>query len=175
MVAFQISINGEPYCESDDITTLTMVAEEQPRGAGYRISLHAAGPEAPVQWLTSNMKVGDEIVIRVVDTVGLENSGPAGCSFCGREVNDLSTLVQGDSAAICDGCIRAFSAAVKNGTALPLGASFRDEPEWVCGFCGRQPSLLPAVVVRNSAAVCAECLRTCSDLLEDRAGGERGE
>ena len=165
MVTFQISINGKAYCESDDITTVTMVAEEIRRDA-CRISLHAGGGEASVQWLAADLKAGDEIVIRVVEVGELELTGPSGCSFCAREIHDVSTLLQGRSAAICDLCIVSFSRAVKNGTELPLGASLRDEPEWVCGFCGNQPGKIPGVVVRNGAALCPECLRACSDILQ---------
>jgi hypothetical protein len=165
MVTFQISINGKPYCESDDITAVTMVAEEIGREA-CRISLHAGSNEASLQWLAADLKAGDEIIIRVLEVQELEFTGPPGCSFCGREIHDVSLLVQGPSASICDRCITGFSAAVKNATELPLGASLRDEPEWVCGFCGTQPGNIPGVVVRNGAALCPECLRACFDILE---------
>ena len=172
MVAFQISINGKPYCESVDITTMTIVADEIRRD-GYRISLHAAGPDTPVQWFTANMSVGDEILIRVVDPVQLEEDlPPLICSFCGKDANDVHSLITGSSAAICDDCIGDFSAAVKDGRELPLGASLRDEPQWVCGLCANQPGVVPGVVVRNGAAVCPECLRVCSDLLASRSGSE---
>ena len=174
MVTFQISINGKPYCESDDITTVTMVAEEIRRDA-CRISLHAGGSETSLQWLAADLKAGDEIVIRVVEFEEPEFTGPSGCSFCGREIHEVLRLIQGRSAAICDACIRGFSAAVKNGTELPLGASLRDEPEWVCGFCGNQPGNIPGVVVRNGAALCPECLRACSDVLQPVEPAEGGE
>jgi hypothetical protein len=64
MIAFQISINGRKYCESEDISVLTMVAEEIQRRQAFRISLHAGGPDSPLQWLTANLRVGDEIAIR---------------------------------------------------------------------------------------------------------------
>jgi len=171
MVAFQISINGKLYCESQDITALTMVAEEIQRRRGSRISLHVAG-EGPLQWLAANLGAGDEIVVRIVDAAEQEDADPVGCSFCGRDVHDVSNLVLGHSAAttaICAPCIAGFSKAVKSGTALPLGAAIRDEPEWVCGFCSNQPGSIPGVVVRNGAAVCPECLRACADILGDRS------
>jgi hypothetical protein len=168
MVAFQIAINGKTYCESEEITALTMVAEERPRRDGCRISLHACAGEGSVQWLAADLKVGDEIVVRIVEAAELEDAGPAGCSYCGRSIHDALHLVQGPSTAICDRCIADFSAALKNGTALPLGGSIRDEPEWLCGFCAKRADEIPGVVVRNGAAVCPECLRGCADLV----GGE---
>jgi hypothetical protein len=169
MVGFRITINGNTYCESDDISALTMVAEVVARRTGYRISLHAGSGDAPVQWLAADLKIGDEIVIRVVDLAEAEETSPLGCSFCGREVPDVSTLVQGPAAAICDDCIRSFRTALRNATQLPVGASIRGDSEWRCGFCSNQPTNGGGLVVRNGAAVCPECLRACSDILDESA------
>jgi ATP-dependent protease Clp ATPase subunit len=116
------------------------------------------------------LSVGDEIAIRVVDTSEFETSEPLTCSFCGREVHEVSTVVQGHTAAICDRCIISFSSAVKNATELPVGASIRDESTWTCGFCHNQPGDIAGVVVRNGAAVCPECLRSCAEILDERPG-----
>src|SRR4051794_40954595 len=105
MIAFQITINGRKHCESEDISVVTMVAEEIERRHAFRISLHAGGHDTPLQWFTANLRAGDEIAIRIVDTSEFEASGPPTCSFCAREVHEVSTLVQGEEAAICDGCI----------------------------------------------------------------------
>jgi hypothetical protein len=169
-VAFQITVNGKPYCESEDITVLTMVAEEIRRRDGHRISLHASAGETQVQWLSANLTVGDEVIVRIVDAAGVDNAGALGCGFCGHEVNDVENLVQGPSVAICDRCIASLSGAVKNANPLPVGASMRDEPEWACGFCANQPGTIPGVVVRNGAAVCPECLRACVDILAESPG-----
>ena len=86
MVAFEITINGKPYCESEDITVLTMVVEEIQRRGGQRISLHASGAsEGPLQFLAANLGVGDEIVVRIVEASEGAESGPAGApSAAGR-------------------------------------------------------------------------------------------
>jgi len=173
MVAFQITINGQKYCESEDISVLTMVVEEIRRRDALRISLHAGGPDSALQWLTGNLRVGDEITIRIVDTSEFEATGPSACSFCAREVHEASTVVQGHTAAICDSCITNFSTAVKNGTELPVGASMRDEPTWICGFCHNQPGNVAGVVVRNGSAVCPECLRTCAELAHETGNNLR--
>ena len=166
MITFEISINGKRYCESEDITILTLVAEEIQRRAGHRISLHTrTAAEGPLQQLAANLGVGDEIAVRIVDVLDDDKSDPQGCTFCGRDVHDVSDLVQGPAAAICDRCVLEFSHALKNGSTLPVGGSIRTEPEWVCGFCAKQPGSIPGVVVRNGAAVCPECLRACSDIM----------
>jgi hypothetical protein len=165
MAAFQIRINGKTYCESDDISVITMSAEELPQRGGYRISLHAGSQDTPVQWLTADFAVGDEITIQVVDESAEHGNAPEECSFCGRDMHALSNLVQGASVAICDHCVTEFSNAVKTGDALPLGTSIRSEPEWICGFCSNKPGEPKGVLVRNGAALSPECLRACSDVL----------
>jgi len=168
--AFQITINGKPYGESEDITVLTLVAEEVRRRSGERISLHASASESQMQWLAANLTIGDEIVVRIVDASELEDAGPHGCNFCGRDVHEVSKLLEGPAGAICDGCITSFSDAVKNVAPLPLGASIRDEPEWTCRICAKQPGRIPGVVVRNGAAICPECLRAAVEILDTSPG-----
>jgi ATP-dependent protease Clp ATPase subunit len=118
--------------------------------------------------MTANLGVGDQIVIEVVDLVGERESEPLHCDFCGRDVTEVSTLVQGSAGSICDQCITEFSTAVHQGHTLPLGASFRDDSEVSCRFCGQAPPVIGPVVMRNGAAVCGECLRTGADILSDR-------
>jgi hypothetical protein len=164
-VAFQIIVSGKPFCQSEDLDAVTMVAEERPRRDGCRVSLHARAGEAPVQWLATHLGVGDEIVVRLVETEDLEAARPQGCSFCGREACDVGSLVMGPSSAICDGCIRGFSEALTGGGTLPLGATIRDGPEWVCAFCDNRPGAIAGVIVRNGVAICPECLRASRDIL----------
>lgn len=127
--AFRISINGEPYCESDDLTTLTMVVDDVRRRAHQRITLYATASRGPLRWMTSDLGVGDKIVIEIVDAAVEQPSEPPHCDFCGRDMFDVSTLVQGESGNICDLCIAAFSKAVHDGSAFPLGTSLRDESD----------------------------------------------
>jgi len=166
LITFQISINGKTYHESEEITVLTMIVEEVRRRMEPRISLHAGSAgEGALQWLKPNLGVGDEIVIRIVETAEQEDSESLMCSFCGREAHEVSNLIAGQSAFICDGCIQGFGSALRDGTALPLGASIRDEYEWACGICDKHPGAIPGVIVRNGAAICPECLHACSDIL----------
>jgi hypothetical protein len=166
--AFRITINGEPFCEAEDLTTVTM-AVDQVRGQNeQRITLYANANEGHLQWMTASLGVGDQIVIEVVDAVAEGESEPLHCDFCGRDVHDVSILVQGKTGSICDQCITGFSTAVHKGSALPVGASFSNDSESPCRFCGKAPPAIAAVVMRNGAAVCAECLRTGADILGER-------
>jgi hypothetical protein len=165
-IAFQIAVNGKPYCESEDITAFTMVVEQVRRGDS-RISLHASAGESPLQWLSANFSIGDEVTVRIIDAADLVDQEPRVCNFCGRNAHDVRSMVQGGSVTICDGCINGLGGALKSGTPLPLGALIREETEWTCGFCRKAPGEIPGVIVRNGAAICPECLRACADILTD--------
>jgi ClpX C4-type zinc finger len=167
MSAFRISINGKPWFDSDDLTTLTMAIEELRRNPRPRISIHAAAGEGPMQWLDADLKAGDTIVIEVLADVeeDEEETSPLVCSFCGRPSHDVHHLLESRSTRLCSVCVADFGAALSNSGALPVGASFRDEPERVCGFCGRHPKDIPGVIVRNAAAICPPCVHASADIL----------
>lgn len=122
MVVFEISINGQPHCEGEDVTTVTIVAEQLARGERVSIHAQAAGDEN-LQWLAANLAAGDEILIRIVDTTQLPDPGPHGCSFCGREIHDFKKLVHGREVAICDTCISGFAAVGQTGAKPPTLAT----------------------------------------------------
>jgi hypothetical protein len=164
--AFRITINGQPFCEADDLATVTMAVEDVRARNGQRISLYANEHEGPLHWMTACLGVGDRIVIEVVDAT-VEAGEPPRCDFCGREAVEVSAVVQGQAGSICDLCVSGFSAAVHKGDTLPTGASFRDDSISTCRFCGKAPPAIGGVVVRNGAALCAECLRTAADILGD--------
>ena len=175
---FRITINGEPFCEADDLTTATIVVEELRRRVERRITLYATGCEGRLQWMTANLTVGDRIVIEIADAVAASQLNAQQCDFCGRDAHDVYAVIRGPAGSICDACITTFSAAVQKGSpsALPSGAAFRDDSTLSCRFCGKAPPAIAGVVMQNGAAICAECLRSGADMLGDsQPGNPRGE
>ena len=165
--AFRITINGEPFCETEDLTAVTMAVDEVRGQDAERITLYANAAEGHLQWMTASLGVGDQISIEVVDAIADGESEPQRCDFCASDVHDVSILVQGKTGSICDQCISGFSTAVHRGCALPVGASFNNTSDSPCRFCGKAPPAITAVVMRNGAAICAECLRTVADILQE--------
>ena len=168
---FLITINGKAFCEADDLTTATIVVEELRRRVERRITLYASGHEGRLHWMTANLTVGDRIVIEIADAMARSQLKPRKCDFCGRDAHDVHALVRGPAGSICDICIATFSAAVHKGTPLPAEASFRDDSTLSCRFCGKAPPAIAGVVMQNGAGVCAECLRSCADMLADSQPG----
>ena len=179
MIAFEILVNGERCCIGQDVTAVTLVVDWVQRRRAERVSLHVGHPEgsAPsdertVHWLDGHLGVGDEVVIRIVDTEESEPASPkfTTCSFCAAELSGVASLVSGRQVAICSRCIALFDAALASGSPLPLGAQFQDDPQRGCDFCGKVPGDIPGVVVRNGAALCPECLRSCAEIVGIRSG-----
>lgn len=93
-------------------------------------------------------------------------TGDAVCSWCDRPPSEVAKLIAGPKVFICDACIDAAErvAAGARGTwTLTRGGGARHR----CDFCRKKASDARAVVVgpRN---VCAECLRTCREILNSR-------
>ena len=175
MAVFEIKVNGEHRFRGDDVTAITLVADRVGRRDAERIAMHVGTGgrgEREIHHLAANLVAGDEITIRVLEDTELHDSYPApeGCSFCGNSYHNVRSLTAVRQQAICDSCLASFSAVVLTGAALPVGASIReasDAPR--CAFCDKAPPEVPAVLVRNDAAICAGCLRSCVDVGEGDA------
>lgn len=162
MSAFRVSVNGRPWFDSDDLTSLTMAVEALKRSRTPRISLHASARGGAMQWLDAELQPGDAITIDVLDQPVADVV--SGCSFCGRQVDDTPSLVGSRTIQICRPCVDDFAAALGQNAPLPEGASFRDDPELACGICGRHPKDIPGVIFRHDAAICPQCVHACVDL-----------
>jgi ClpX C4-type zinc finger len=162
--AFRITINGEPFCEAEHLTTATIAVDEVRGQDEQRITLYANANEGHLQWMTASLGIGDQIVIEVVDALTERESEPQHCDFCGRDAHDVSILVQGQTGSICDQCISGFSTAVHKGSALPVGASFSNDSDSPCRFCGGTTSDHPpwlCVTAQRSAQSACALARTC--------------
>jgi ClpX C4-type zinc finger protein len=167
MIAFEITINGTQYAESEEITAITVVTDQIGGRKSDRVSVHGQTSEGRIQWLDAHLSIGDEIRIRIADATDGTSSEPTGCSFCARELAEVTKLIQGMTVAICNDCTNHFALSLKEGVALPLGASIHDDPRETCGFCGQGSPDVAGVVVRNGSAVCAQCVRSCEDLFNE--------
>jgi hypothetical protein len=163
MIAFEITINGTPYGETEELTAVTVVAEHVGGRKSERVTVHGQSSDGNLQWLDSHLSIGDEIRIRIVEASGA-GSVPTGCSFCARELAEITRLIQGKTVAICDDCTKRFGVSLKSSAALPIGASIHDDPQQACGFCGQDARDVGGLIVRNASAICPACVRACEDL-----------
>jgi hypothetical protein len=127
-------VNGEQRSRGDNVTAVTLVSERVGRRPYDRVSLHVRegeSPEREVHHFSSDLAAGDEIAIRLLDDADgqAQASAPEACSFCARDLHHLHSLVAGSKVAICDGCISAFEAVIRQGASLPLGTFVQDDGE----------------------------------------------
>jgi ClpX C4-type zinc finger len=73
------------------------------------------------------------------------------CTFCGADSDQASKLIAGPSCYICDECV----------ARARVGFDARGQ----CSFCGKHASIELAVTGTEAAAVCAECLDLCDEIL----------
>lgn len=167
MIAFEILINGTRYGESEDISAVTVVAEQIPRRPSERVTVHGQSVDGQIQWLDSHLSIGDEIRIRVIEASGSRANVPSGCNFCGRGTSEIARLILGRAVAVCDNCTSRFASSLKSGSALPIGASIHDDPKRGCDFCGQHGHDVGGLIVRNAATICPECVHSCEDLFAE--------
>ena len=149
------------------------MADRIDRRNAERVSIHVGGAEGSgksphPQWLGAHLRAGDEVVIRIIEVIDDYEEFVHPCSFCGAEDREVSSLIRGLDVGICYECIASFDAFLKSRATLPLGASIQDRPHQQCSFCGRESGDIAGLLVRNGTGICAECLRSCSDLVEVR-------
>lgn len=90
------------------------------------------------------------------------------CSFCGRPPSEVAKLIAGPDVFICDACV-ARSEQTLAGSAGPGAAGRREDTKARCSFCGKRRKA-GRPVVAGPPNVCADCLRICRQILDDREG-----
>jgi len=92
------------------------------------------------------------------------NRRDAVCTYCGRPPGEVDKLIAGPDVYICDACVLLAETAMKKssrrGAMAPAGAAAR------CSFCSRRKTRARPVMATADAKICAECLRTCREILE---------
>lgn len=93
------------------------------------------------------------------------------CSFCNISQVDCQKLIAGPGIYICNECVGAAStvAETRQQTRGPRAAILQDatKEDHTCGFCGKHPSAVEAVVKGGRTRICNECLNLCHDILHE--------
>jgi ATP-dependent protease Clp ATPase subunit len=85
-----------------------------------------------------------------------KQSRPLACSFCGRDPGEVAKLIAGPAVFICDGCVGSARSQMR--------------PHDRCSFCGEQARQDLPVRGAGGAAVCADCLDQCDEVLSGETG-----
>jgi hypothetical protein len=103
------------------------------------------------------------------------------CTFCGRSQRQVRKLIAGPGVYICEGCAALAAGVVSSGSAAgtPLGqihAAPEQDGGARCRFCAKRRDHVtgmaampagPGDTSAGPAAICAECLLLCSEILAE--------
>jgi ClpX C4-type zinc finger len=90
------------------------------------------------------------------------------CTFCEEAPSESSKLIAGPDVFVCDACVALVDKALSRGRAGSLArAGARSKA--VCSFCAKRQGPSRRVAKGATAAMCADCLTTCEQILRDRA------
>lgn len=91
------------------------------------------------------------------------------CSWCDRPPSEVTKLIAGPRIYICDACVDACERALTGNERANGRLRTVERGRTRCSFCakvanGERP------VVAGPRNVCSECLRSCREILDGRAG-----
>jgi hypothetical protein len=88
------------------------------------------------------------------------------CTWCVRASSEVSKLIAGPNVFICDSCIEAAERALNSSADRSSSLrTARREEKGRCSFCGKRRGEQRALVLGPAANVCADCLKTCREIL----------
>jgi len=101
------------------------------------------------------------------------------CTFCGRSQRQVRKLIAGPGVYICEACVALADGAVRSGGAAgtppgPIHAVPEQDGGVRCRFCAKRRDNVtgmaalpagPGDPVAGPAAICAECLLLCNEIL----------
>jgi hypothetical protein len=89
------------------------------------------------------------------------------CTFCDRPPSEVEKLMAGPDVFICDACV---AAAEKTLGGLPTNGWAGGRPRMRCSFCSKPQGAERRLGTHRAGNVCGECLATCRQIMDGRAG-----
>jgi len=94
------------------------------------------------------------------------------CSFCGKSQKQVSKLIAGPGAYICDECADKADRVIATGevAATPLSAVKSVGADVIraqCRFCGKRRHQVSGMALAAEATICSECLALCLEIIAE--------
>jgi hypothetical protein len=87
------------------------------------------------------------------------------CTYCGHPPSEVKKLIAGPNVYICDACVSAAERTLGEARRT-TGPFLAGKTGARCDFCSKKPRALASA---REASVCAECLKLCQEILEQRS------
>ena len=183
MICFEVYINGQKVClagiGNDGVLSImtTFIASGESQRTDFRVGVLIkidAETQQQVEWLDRELKVGDEITIKIVEAENYDapmngRTQSLQCSFCGKQQDEVSKLIAGPNNYICNECVVLCSQAIAEGAAVGNIALFEAETNTSCSFCEKQPPEVENIVGFAENRTCNECVDICKEIISDDA------
>ena len=91
------------------------------------------------------------------------------CTWCGRPPAEVPKLIAGPHVYVCDACVGAAEKTRKGRPAAPFRGVMKKSVTARCAFCAKRAGADRPLIAAPSGRICAECLRTCRDILDGRS------
>ena len=93
----------------------------------------------------------------------LKLATPPLCSFCGRGINQVTQMIPGNDANICDQCVKFCSGMLPELLEQPVEHQVISEllklaTPPLCSFCGRGVDQVAKMIAGNDAIICYQCV-----------------
>ncbi len=103
------------------------------------------------------------------------------CSFCGRPQPKVRKLIAGPHVYMCERCVEAAKGVISSGKTAstqlgPMNAVPEQDQRARCSFCGKHRYQVAGLAVLSAetagkasaeAAICAECLALCDEIIAE--------
>jgi hypothetical protein len=94
------------------------------------------------------------------------------CSFCGKHQKQVSKVIAGPGACICNECVEKADRVLATGevAATPLSAIKslgEDAASAKCSFCGKRRHQVSGLAMAAGGVICTECLALCGEIIHD--------
>jgi hypothetical protein len=94
------------------------------------------------------------------------------CSFCGKNMKQVSKLIAGPDAYICNECADKADRVIATGevAATPLSAVKSVGADVIraqCRFCGKRRHQVSGMALAAEATICSECLALCLEIIAE--------
>jgi hypothetical protein len=94
-----------------------------------------------------------------------------GCSFCGKNQNEVRKLIAGSSVHICDECVGLCGEILVKENVEKKEVADHPTEERLCGICMEQRESDELIFLPHAAYMCAGCLEEIQ-LVRDKQGGQ---
>ena len=107
----------------------------------------------------------------------MSRTGVLECSFCGKSQKQVSKLIVGPGAFICNECADKADRVIATGevAATPLSAVKSvgtDVASAQCSFCGKSRHQVSGMALAAEGMICSDCLALCLEIIAEELASD---